>query len=428
MIIEFSVGNFKSFKEMQTLSMVAHPLKHKFEWLDENIIPSKNGLPLLKSKAIFGANASGKSNLIKAIATFSRIVTTSVKDENILQEFIDPFALSSETIKNPSFFQMVFQIDSVRYRYGFEADKNEVKSEWLFGRPGKKEVPYFIREKDIIIKTNDASFPEAKQFSFLLNEDNEIVRNNALFLTAAASLNGKTSKQIIQWISGIIVISGIQDSIMSRIAYSKLEDKVHKSKVIQFLNEAGIDIEDLIIEEFDKDATYRTIPEGIKGYLNQGNKIKMLTAIRTQYDLNNKPTGKIGWSFNNYESDGTQKMLHLSPFILDSLEGGSVLILDEFEARLHTSLSRNIVQLYNSNRNNSKNAQFIFSTHDTNLLSSKLMRRDQISFTQKNKLGYSEIYSLADIKGVRNDESYEKNYLIGKYDAVPKIGDLSFSN
>lgn len=428
MIVEFSVSNFKSFKELQTLSLVAQPLKHKYEWLDENIFTTEDEVSLLKTKAIFGANASGKSNLIKSIATFSRIVNNSVKDENILKSLIEPFILSSDSIENPSFFQMIFLVDKVRYRYGFEADKNEIKSEWLFGKPGKKEVPYFIREGDEFVKTNETNFPESKQFSFLLNEDNEIVRKNALFLSAAASLNGKVSKKLVNWISKVIIISGIEDSIMRKVAYSKLEDKGHKNKVIQFLNEAGIDIEDFIIEEFDGDTSSSSIPEEVKEFLDKGNKLKVLTSIRTQYDSDNNPIGKIGWSFNNYESDGTQKMLNLSPFILDSLEEGKTLILDEFEARLHTTLSKNIVQLYNSSRSNIKNSQFIFSTHDTNLLSSKLMRRDQISFAQKDKYGRSEIYSLADIKGVRNDESYEKNYLIGKYKAIPKIGDLDLSS
>lgn len=419
MFIEFSVSNFKSFKEMQTLSMLAQPLKHKYEWLDENIFFTKHNIPLLKTKAIFGANASGKSNLIKAIATFLRIVNNSVKDENILS-LIEPFVLSTDSFEDPSFFQMVFLIDKVRYRYGFEADKDEIKNEWLFGKPGKKEVAYFIREGNEIIKTNETQFPESKQFSFLLNEDNEIVRNNALFLSAAASLNGKVSKKIVNWISKIIIISGIEDSIMKIAAYSKLENEVQKNKVVKFLNAAGIDIEDFIIKEFDGN---------ISTDLNKSNRLKILTSIRTQYGSDNKPKIKIGWSFSNHESDGTQKMLHLSPFILDSLEEGRTLILDEFEARLHTTLSRNIVQLYNSNHNNIQNAQFIFSSHDTNLLSSKLMRRDQISFVRKDKYGQSKVYSLADIKGIRNDESYEKNYLIGKYDAIPKIGgfDLSFT-
>ncbi len=427
MLVEFSVSNFKSFKKLQTLSMVAQSLKPKYEWLNENTFVAEEELPLLKTKAIFGANASGKSNLIKAIATFSRIVNNSVKDEKILKSLIEPFVLSTDSIEEPSFFQMVFLIDNVRYRYGFEANKNEVKSEWLFGRPGQKEVPYFIREGNEILKVNETRFPESKKFSFLLNEDNEIVRKNALFLSAAASLNGKVSKKIVNWISKIIIISGIDDSIMRSIAYAKLENEVHKNKVIKFLNEAGIDIEDFVLEEFDENSSSTSIPDEIKEYLNRGNKIKILTSIRTQYGDDNQPSAKIGWNFNNYESDGTQKMLNLSPFILDSLEEGRTLILDEFEARLHTSLSRSIVQLYNSSHNNIMNSQFIFSTHDTNLLSSKLMRRDQIAFAKKDNFGRSKVYTLADIKGVRNDESYEKNYLIGKYDAVPKIGDLDLA-
>lgn len=425
MILEFSVSNFRSFKELQTLSMVAQPIKEKFTWLKENTFSLSNEMSLLKTKAIFGANASGKSNLIKALATFSKIVINSVKDDEILDKMIEPFILSKDTIEKPSFFQLIFIVDKVRYRYGFEADNTVIKSEWLFGKPGKKEVPFFIREGDKITN-NDKKFPEGGKFKFLLNEDNQIVRSNALFLTAAASLNGKVSKKIVNAISQIIIISGINDNFMRSVAYKQIEEEKRRNKVIQFLNESGIDIEDFAIEEIGEDSFSASMPKEIQEIFSKGDKIKILTSIRTQFGNKKKPEGKIAWSFEGHESDGTQKMVLLSPFILDALEKGRVLVLDEFEARLHTSLSKSIVQLFNSGYGNTHKSQFIFSTHDTNLLSSKLMRRDQICFAQKDKFGESKLFSLADIKGVRNDESYEKNYLLGKYDALPKIGNLDF--
>lgn len=423
MILEFSVSNFRSFKDLQTLSMVSQPLKHKFYWLDKNTFETENNLKLLKSKAVFGPNASGKSNLIKALGAFGRIVNESVKDDRILDDVIEPFILSSESIDLPSFFQLIFVVEGVQYRYGFEASNREIKNEWLFGKPEKNEVFYFIREGDDI-KHNKNKFPEGGKLGFLLNEDNQIVRPNALFLSAAASLNGIISKKLFTAISKIIIISGIDDSFMKNIAFSSMENSVERNKVIHFLNESGIDIEGLSFEEFGAEQFTSSVPKEVQEILKRGKKVKMLTSIHTQYGKNRKPLGQISWDFDTHESDGTKKMLQLSTFIIASLEQGRPLILDEFESRLHTALSKSIVQLYNSNSGNPNNAQFIFSTHDTNLLSSKLMRRDQICFTQKNEFGESKVYSLADIKGVRNDESYEKNYLIGKYDALPNIGDL----
>ena len=423
MITEFSVSNFRSFKSLQTLSLLAQPLRSKNNWLDDNTFAIGKGLSLLKTKAIFGANASGKSNLITAIGTFITIVRDSVKDEGVLSR-IQPFLLNEESENQPTFFQIVFVLDNVKYRYGFEADKKEVKSEWLYGKPEQREVPYFIREGQSLIKRSDSQFPEAKQFSFLLNEDNEIVRSNALFLTAAAALNGKLSKKILTAFSNIILLSGLDDVFMRQVVHKKLAKETHKNKVVKFLNEAGIDIEDLSIEEVEFDPTTSQVSEQLENYFQKVKKFKLLASLKTRRGSDDQPIGKLSWSFHNHESDGTKKMLDLSSFILDSIEHGRTLILDEFEARLHTSLSQNIVQLFNASHSNPNNAQFIFSTHDTNLLSNKLMRRDQIAFAKKDEYGQSTLYSLADIKGVRNDESYEKNYLIGKYDAIPKIGNL----
>ncbi|MEL6862855.1 MAG: ATP-binding protein [Bacteroidota bacterium] len=424
MILEFSVENFKSFKELQTLSLTAQPLRHKYQHLKENTFVLQEEVELLKTKVVFGANASGKSNLIKALAAFVQIVINSVKDNGILQTLVEPFMLSKDSLNKPSFFQLTFIVDGIRYRYGFEASNTKIEHEWLFGKPGKKEVPYFTRSGNEITP-NDKQFPEGKKFKSLLQEGNEIVRPNALFLTAAALLNAKISKSIVSAISSILIISGIDDHLMKGIAYKALEDDHNKQKVISFLKESGIDIEDINMERVVEVNIEGELPEELKAFFKVENNLKILTSTRTQYDDDQKAVGKIGWSFERHESDGTQKMVQLSPFILASLEQGRVLILDEFEARLHTSLSKRIVQLYNSNKSNTKNAQFIFSTHDTNLLSAKMMRRDQISFTQKDQYGASKLFSLAEIKGVRNDENYEKNYLLGKYRATPNIGDLT---
>ncbi len=428
MLLEFSVANFRSFKDLQTLSMVAQPIRPKYSWLEGNLYSLKKGNSLLKTKALYGANASGKSNLIKALVCFIKIINHSVKDESILSHLIESFYLHKSTINEPSFFQMVFMIDGVRYRYGFEADEMEIKSEWLFGRPNIKEVEYYTREENNI-SYNEKKFPEGGKFGFLLNEDNEIVRPNALFLSAAASLNGKLSKKIVDAISNIIVISGMEDSYMKKVAYNKMENEADRLRVVRFLNESGIDLEDFVVEEYgDESISSNSLPRQIKDVLKTGNKVKFLASVRTQYEGRYKPHSQIKWNFEHHESDGTQKMLLLSPFILESLTGGRLLVIDEFEARLHSVLTRSIVEAYHSKSINKNNAQFLFTTHDTNLLSSKLMRRDQICFSKKNKYGESVIYSLADIKGVRNDESYEKNYLLGKYDAIPKIRDFGFAS
>jgi len=144
---------------------------------------------------------------------------------------------------------------------------------------------------------------------------------------------------------------------------------------------------------------------------------------RKGFDKHGKPAEPVDLFMITMESEGTKKMFEISPALLESLEGGRVLILDEFDARFHPLLSRKIVELYNSAAN--KKAQLIFATHDTNLLTPQLLRRDQVCFVEKDQQGASHFYSLADFKGVRNDASFEKDYIAGKYGAIPFLGDFT---
>ena len=215
----------------------------------------------------------------------------------------------------------------------------------------------------------------------------------------------------------MIVISGEHDSIMSKIAFDRLRNEQEKKRILTLLKEADTGISDIFLKE-----------DNLKSQLVETDQSreqsKSIASVRTVFSHMDQPTGKISWHFDSFESEGTKKIFRLSPYLIDALSQGRVLILDEFEAKLHTKLSRSIVEIFHSKDQNPKNAQFIFSTHDTNLLSNQLMRRDQIDFVKKDKFGASSLYSLAEIIGVRNDENYERNYLLGKYMAVPAIGNL----
>ncbi len=423
MLIEFSLQNYKSFKNLKVLSLLENPIKPRYKWLEANSFQANDEYRLLKSKAIYGSNASGKSNLIKALAAFIYITRNSLKDERALRK-IEPFLLSKKTEGEPTFFQLMFIVDGVKYRYGFEATREEVVSEWLFGKPGEKEVPFFTREGNEM-NFNRKQYAEGNRLKTLLSDGSEIVRPNALFLSAAAALNGKTSKLILDALGKITIISGVSDGFMKNAAYKMLEDEGQKAKAVRFLNEAGIAMEDIVVESSSTGQS----PEfaGMVREPGVGYGTKKIFAIKKQYDEENDAYLNIARNFEQSESDGTNKMLQLSPFVLGAIEQGHTLIVDEFEARLHTNLAKSIVKLFNRTETNPRNAQFIFSTHDTNLLSPLLTRRDQILFIEKDKTGESRAYNLSDIKGVRNDENYEKNYLIGKYSAVPNIGSLDLA-
>jgi len=422
MIEEFSFGNFWSFKDIQTLNMTAAKIKSKNTELDQiNIFSINKDIHLLKAKAIYGANASGKSNVIKALVTFIRIIKDSVKEERAL-ELIDSFQLSTETENKPTFFQLIFRIGKTRYRYGFEADDKSIKSEWLFSTPNKREQALFIREDKLIVDINQTHFKEGVMYQKLFkNSKDPIFTETSLFLTHLSSTGfGKLSKEIIKTISAISIISGLGHRGMYGVAGDSLSDSIKKKFILNFLKNADIGIDDLDTVEIANENLPDNIEDEVKEDLKKG---KIIVSSRTKFNAYLKSEGKSDFSFGMQESEGTKKMFELSPFIYRSLKEGTPLFIDEFDSRFHPLLTKKIVELYNSTEN--KKSQLIFTTHDTNLLSSDLLRRDQIDFVEKDKYGASHLYTLVEIKGVRNDASFEKDYIQGKYGAIPFLGDFA---
>lgn len=428
MIEEFSFGNMCSFKDIQTLNMKSAKIKSNNSVLDkQNVIPINKDLSLLKSKAIYGANASGKSNVIRGLVSFIKIIKESVKDDSALR-FIAPYELSTETIDQPTFFQLIFRIDDIRYRYGFEADEVSIKSEWLFSTPNVREQTLFIRENNKILEINKKYFAEGIKFVSLMDDFSDeaeaeggIFRGNSLFLSSLSSFGfGKISKKIIKEISTISIISGLGHKGMFALAGDSLEDPDQKKFVLNFLKNADIGIQDLETIDFSNENLPENIEEDVAKNLKDR---KFLLSHRTRYDKNLKKDGNAAFSFLSQESEGTRKMFEISPFIYNSLKNGTVIIIDEFDSRFHPLLTKKIVELFNSYQNS--NSQLIFTTHDTNLLSSELLRRDQIDFVEKDKYGASHLYTLVEIKGIRNNASFEKDYIQGKYGAIPFLGNFS---
>ncbi|MCC5916757.1 MAG: ATP-binding protein [Cryomorphaceae bacterium] len=423
---EFSFGNFRSFKDLNTLNLSAAKIKSKYESIDLNNVfidekIKKNSF--LKSKAIYGANASGKSNVVKAFITFFKIIKNSVKDDKVLS-MVDSFKLSTETENEPSFFQMIFWEKSVRYRYGFELSEESVYSEWLYGKPGERELCFFIREGMEIIELDKTNFSEGAKLKTLLfdggSTENEIFRKNSLFLSTLATFGfAKLSKQLIEGLTSVFVISGLRSKGMYSIAGESLSDDKKKKYILNFLKFGDVGIEDLDTIEISSN----DLPADFEGdeltNFDKNKKKKLLISLRKKYDKNNKFVEDESFSFIEHESEGTRKLFELSPFIYKALKENRTLIIDEFDARFHPLLTKKILELFNSSEN--KGAQLIFTTHDTNLLSSNLLRRDQIEFVEKDQYGASRLYSLVQFKGIRNNASFEKDYIQGKYGAIPYL-------
>ena len=398
MLVEFSVGNFWSFKEIQTLQMRAAKISSKYPKLDEeNVVVVDEQLSLLKSKAVFGANGSGKSNLMRAFHSMRMIIEESVKDMKILEATIFPFRLSSETEKQPTFFQIVFIYEEIMFRYGFEANSEAIVSEWLFGKAlnakkGSRERFYFTREGNNL-EVNESLLKEAKEKHLTASGTDAppLFRENTLYLALLATYNVSLILNVYNYL--LIKIAPIfRESDATRLT-NLMQSPKFRSKATELLNAIDPTIKEIKIEH------------GI-----------IWTIRHIEEENETKP---VEFILAAQEAEGTKKIFGLSPYILAALEFGGTLIIDEFDAKMHPHLTRKIVELFHSPSTNLNNAQLVFITHDSNLLDPHLLRRDQICFVQKDKNGATELYSLVEFKGVRNDASFEKDYLQGKYRAVP---------
>jgi uncharacterized protein len=397
-MIEFSVGNYRSFKDVVTFSMVAAPIQHEDETLDRNnVFAITKDINLLKSAVIYGANASGKSNLLRAISFVQGFVLNSAIGRKVKDRIdTEVYRLSKDTEAEPSYFEIIFTIGMTRYRYGFEVDRHNVKSEWLYKTLRTKESELFSREgKEIKVSPK---FPEGKEL-------NKKTRANALFLSVVAQFDGQIATEIVDWFDNLVAIFDLDDEI----EYSGMTDEImdeddRREKTLDL----GIeDIKTFITPFEDADGIFlHEVKTAHWQYDPDGNKLSV-----EQFDLNE-------------ESDGTQKLYRLAGLLIHLLEEGGLLIIDELDSSLHPLITCAIVSLFNSAKTNPKNAQLIFTTHDTNLLSSNLFRKDQIWFTEKNRYGATDLYSLAEYK-IPEKTSFEQDYIAGKYGAVPFIGDLS---
>jgi hypothetical protein len=417
MLLEFTVGNFLSFRDKKTISFNATAVK---EYVDTNLIHTERHT-LLKGGVIYGANSSGKSNLIKAMSTMRRLVLQAFERSSTSELEVTPFLLQVENEDQPSFFEVLFLINDIRYRYGFEVDNESVKAEWLFEAKKHVEKPLFMRENDGIEVMK--GFNEGKDLE-------EKTRDNALFLAVVDQFNGRTAKSIMAWFDNFVTISGLSHERYTGVTFGLLDNEDTNQLLQDFYNTAdlGFDRVKLIKKEFDLSKLPKDMPESIMQELStklQGKTMVNARTMHKKYDIHNKIVGSVEFDMDSQESSGTNKVFNISGPVFDVLKDGGVLVVDELDASLHPLLTLAVTKLFNSKEHNPKDAQLIFATHDTNLLSYGNYRRDQIYFVEKDQYGASDLYSLVEykeegaIKAIRKDRSFEKDYIQGRYGAIP---------
>ena len=408
MLKSFKVKNFKSFKDEVEFSMEKGNTTG-FE--NFNTIEEKE---LLKSALIFGANASGKSNVFLAMAKMKEIVFNSSTDDTEYQINVDTFKFDVYSKNEPVMFEIDFIQKDIEYIYGFEVLNEKINKEWL-KRKIKSTVPLFIRENSEweSIKISHG-FKEAENLK-------KFTRQNALFLSIASRFNIEIATEIKEWFKNFKILSS--DVLSSSFTLNLLEKELEKTKIVNFLKTADLGIEDLVVEKEEMSSETVFLPSEIKRTLSEikeGRLFKpIIKSVHKVYDKENNHSGNVELDFN-FESEGTKKFLTLAGPIIDALENGKVLVIDELSSKLHYQLSDYIVRLFNSIDKNKNNAQLIFNSHLPLFLDNKEFRKDQIWFVEKDEYGKSKLYSLYDIN-VRKDLSYMKGYLLGKFGAVPDI-------
>ena len=429
MLIQFNVGNVLSFNKTVSFSMVgANPVK-EFENINSFIDPTHK-FKLLKTASIYGANASGKSNLIKAMSSMKNLVLNSFRDalldkkERLIN--VQKFMLNTECDKKPSFFEILFIQKKKRYRYGFEVSNGIIISEWLFFVKTTREIELFVREGNSI-KIHKNSFKEGVGL-----EGKTLA--NVLFLTVVAQLNGEKSSTVIDWFKKFKILSGL-NKLHHNITLSEYKNNAKFKKwaqsiftsldIIDFNSvKATPQVIDIKVAEKEKNQKIHKLFSAINELQKDQGDAEQVLTWHNKYDGNKILKEQIPFDFYSQESEGTKKIINYLGPIYDTLSKGFVLVVDELDSRLHPLLTIMIINFFHEH--NVNNAQLIFASHDTNLLKKDYFRRDQIWFTEKNDFKETELYSLIEYneEHVRNDASFDKNYLKGRYGAIPFLDNI----
>lgn len=384
---------------MVELSMVPSDLKNPVNSIKvTNPEATKNkDYYALTSAAIYGPNASGKSNIVRALGDFIGFIVDSTDNKpNEVISLYEPFKLNKESLCKPSFFSIDLLIENVLHVYSLEVFRNEIFKESLFIYPKGLKVKVFERHNQNFIKGNgyEGIFESIKQ------RTNE----NQLFLGKAALENVEIAKDLYQYINNVVILT---------------TDMLHSDKFNEHFSKTMFSNLRLWgnILKLSK-SLIQKIDTQVVDFEEKENGIKT-------FHLNDK-NEKIEFDFQD-ESSGTQRIIAFIPFVLSALVDGYVLIVDEFERSLHPEIAQYLLRLFNDPEVNIKGAQFIFATHDTTLLSPENnLRRDQINLVEKNPKGETELYTVSDIKGIRGDGNFEKWYIEGRLGAVPNISRETF--
>ncbi|MGC1272430.1 MAG: ATP-binding protein [Planctomycetaceae bacterium] len=394
------------------------------------VLIEQDKFSLLPTAAVYGANASGKSNLLKAVEAMRDFVLYSATGMNVGDSIPNmiPFRLDEDWRKRPSCFEIEAIVDETCYIYGFSATPDKVTSESLsIRRAGGRTVNRFRRDTDARTGNTKWSFRGlSKKDEKLLREK---TRENGLLLSRAAELNFEEFGELYLWFHQGLRCFDLSDPpryLMKQTASKAQKDVKFKERVLRMLRDADFGIQNILVKDRPLSPP-DGIPEDLKSALanllaSSPDNTWNVAVQTTHFDGENKP---VAFSLEHDESNGTQRFFSLAGPIIEALDSGATIVVDELECSMHPLLTRKIIELFLSREANPSGAQLIFSTHDSSLLDHTLFRRDQIWIAEKTQSGATELFSLHDFDGgakPRKDEAFQRKYLSGRYGGVPKFG------
>ncbi len=428
MLLEFTVENFRSFgKEAQLDLKASNGIKDNPEKGTSPIGQGVGAGKVLNAISIYGANSSGKSNLLRAVGAMRFMVLNSVKLNEHDTLPYEPFLLSTRE-QRPTRFEITYYESQSRgtYVYGFAYNDEAIMNEWLRVKwPGRSEKTLINRSPEGIT-LDEKAYAEGVRA-----RDTLPLNKNRLFLSLAGQAGGEISNGVINWFQdGIRVISGIEDTYSKYTRKLVYNNPEAKESVQQFLSRMQLGFNSFIPQKIDFESL--GYPPGLpKEFISKlkNDPFIQISSVHSVYDENGVVARTESFDLDDQESAGTNKIFSLSGPLLEALNNGRTLFIDELDSKMHPLISWMLVEMFNKSDDNPNCAQLIFTTHDTNLLSSELFRRDQIWFTEKDPTESTTLYPLIKAHkksdslshAPRNDSNYQKNYIQGMYGAIPYL-------
>ena len=410
MLIEFSVENFRSIKDQANLSLVADSGRERRDThTTETAVGSARPIPILRSAAIYGANASGKTNLLKALETMQRIVLSSAKELDLLP--VTPFRFDAASETEPTTFELQCLAGGIRYQYGFSATRQAVDEEWLYAWPRGRLQTWFERSEKKNVKFGDKLLGDKEVWR-------RSTRTNALLLSTAVALNSVQLRPLFDWFKTHLRVS-LEGDWGSDFTIECCQGE-QKEAVVGLLKQADLAVSDiqLVKEDFSTEMMPRDMPSALRDAMAR--ELSDFKIVRPQLSHLSTEGRTVEFDLDE-ESDGTQKIFALAGPWIDALENGYVVVIDELNGHLHPALVRFLIELFHNPKRNSKGAQLIFSTHETSILNQEVFRRDQIWFCERNAEQATAFFPLTDFRPRKGLENLERAYLAGRYGAVPYL-------